>query len=213
VKKLIWIVALSFEANCTFAQRYYTNESAGSIMFVAGFNSSRLLTDTADNPGLKTPLAGLMYSYYPKGQFNISIGAIYAAKGYKQEKLHESHRYFYVDIPLYVQYKLSDDIRFDLGGQCSLFTASATSYLDGSSQQGAKTVWGSQSLIKNDLGIVGGVDIKLGDNFDLTAHYSRSFAAFQNKTGFDSFELHLHFYMVKFYQHGSKKEEPMQETK
>jgi hypothetical protein len=203
MKKIVAALACSFFAMSGFAQRYYTNEPSGAILFVAGFNTSRLHTDTAKYTSVKTPMGGLLYSRVLSGKFNVNFGGIYVAKGYNNEKEYAKHRYFYVDIPLYAQYKASDDIRFDLGAQYSIFTNAVTTNTNG----GTHRVSGSASLKPADYGFMAGIDAKLNTSLDITARYTRSLSSFKGEPGFSSLELHIHYYMLTFYGHGKRKEE------
>lgn len=193
-----------------YCQRYYTNEPSGAILFAAGLNNSRTLHDTASYASVKTPLGGLLYSRVINDRFNLDMGVMYAAKGYNYEKYHTKNRFFYIEIPLYAQYKLSEDVRFDLGAQYSIFTSGISTFPNGDTGSGKDHVSINDSPDDNYYSMIAGVDIKLNDHFDLTAHYTRSLETFQNKVGFDSFELHLHYYMLRFYGHGKKEETPGQ---
>lgn len=194
-----------------FSQRYYTSDPSGSIIFMAGLNSSNLITDTAKHASVKTPLGGLMYSFIASEKFNVNLGANYIAKGYKNEKLHQKHRYFYVDIPLYVQYKPGPDLRIDLGAQYSIFTNATTTLLDGDKKGGQNTIRHNEPLKSHDPALLAGIDLKITDDFDLAARYTRSFSTFKKEAGFSSFQLHIHYHMLKFYGRGKKKEEAPQQ--
>jgi hypothetical protein len=207
---LIALFIISLAALQASAQKYYTSDPSGSIIFAAGFNNSSLLTDTADHASIKTPFAGLMYNHVISERFNLNMGVSYIAKGYKNEKLHMKHRYFYAEMPVYLQYKLGDDIRFDIGAQYSLFTNATTTYLDGDKDGGQNSIHDNIALKRTDPSAMLGAELKISDSFDLAARYTRSFSSFKKELGFSSFQLQLHYRMISFYGHGRKKEDAPQ---
>jgi hypothetical protein len=194
----------------SLAQTYYSSDPASAILFCGGITSSNVLNDTASSNNVVSLMGGLKYRIILSEKFNLNLGAVYTGKGYKREKPIQKFRYYYLDIPLYLQYHLVQDVRIDLGAQYSVFSMGNITVIDDSKSSGVNHQRIS-ALRPNDYGLRAGINIKMHDNFDLAAQYYLSLSALQKAASpgdFSVFNVHLQYYMVKFYNRGKKKDDP-----
>jgi hypothetical protein len=206
MKKVLLLPVLFFIALTCYSQKYYSADPTSSILFNVGISSSAFVNDTAKFARLVGYTGGLMYSKAISEKFNVYLAGMYSLKGYKRESPVEKHRHYFLDIPLYFQFKPSPDIRFDLGAQYSLFSFSTVTILDGAKSNGFNTIRNNKKLGSSPYSGLAGIDIRLHDNFDMAARYT--FSLSKKADGmFSIFELQLHYYMIQFYNKGKVKEE------
>src|ERR1700746_2281292 len=95
----------SFSFVCS-SQIVYTNKETSKFSFTVGMTSSNLLKDTVHyKPGILFN-GGFMYSVSLSDHFNIAANLLYTGKCFKNDSPIIKYRYFYMDVPLYLQYKI-----------------------------------------------------------------------------------------------------------
>ena len=135
---------------------------------------------------------------------------LYSGKGVKTEAPIVKYRYFYADIPLYLQYNVNDNIRFNFGGQYSIFTNAVASQIDGSNSSGVNNI--KLNNIKNtDYGFLFGLEADLNDRLAICGRYTISGSTFfeKNKTNFGVFNLTFNYNLHTGYKQifGTKSDE------
>jgi len=142
--------------------------------------SSNLLKDSVKyRPGIFFG-GGFVYTVSLSERFNVGLEALYTGKAFNRESPIIKYRYFYLDIPLYLQYKLGENIRFNLGGQYSGATNSKIIQLNSVSKSGVNVQ--TYSNIKGgDPAFLAGLEVDLAENLSLMARYTVSTSTFFNK--------------------------------
>lgn len=208
--KRIFLAFVLLSAGLTgFAQKYYSSDPTSAIVFSGGITSSNVLNDSVTpSSSVIALMGGLNYRLMLSEKLSLNAGLLYAGKGYKREKPEEKYRYYYLDLPLYLQYHVVPDVKIDLGAQYSVFSMGNVTVLDDSKSSGVNHKRIS-ALKPNDYGLLAGLNLSMGKNFDLAAHYYLSLSAFQKAFSpgdFSVFNVQLQYYMVKFYNARKKKE-------
>ncbi len=176
----------------------YSNKVYSTFSFTVGMTSSRLLNDTITyRPGILCS-GGFMYTIVLSDKLNIGLELLYTGKAFRTESPITKFRYFYVDVPVYLQYKLGDNIRFNMGGQYSTFTNSKIVLLDQTSANGVN-VQPYNNIKPADVSFLAGVELDLNENFALATRYTISSSAFFDKTqvSFGVFQLSLNYVVYR----------------
>ena len=188
------ILLICFYSSHSFSQDIYSSKESSRFSFTAGMTSTTLLKDTFGyKPGILCN-GGFMYSLAISEKFNVVGNLLYTGKSLKNDSPIIKYRYFYIDLPIYLQYQLSDNIRLNLGGQYSWFTNSKAIVIDGSNSTGVN-VEKSGSLKESDYGFLAGAEIDLNHAISLAARYTLSGSTFfeMNKINFGVFQFSFNY--------------------
>lgn len=199
MKKILTLIMCSWLTIAGYGQKYYSGNPTSSIFLQGGMTSSDLVHNGQSSRRIVSPTAGLMYSFSAHKKINVNLGLQLAGRGFQTDKPIAKHRFYYFDVPFYLQYKLSDDLRFDLGAQYSTFISGRSTVLDGNKSNGITKIKAGSALIPKEVAGFLGVEFRVFDSVDLSARYVLSLDAFQNQPSFNSIELRLSYTMVSFY--------------
>ena len=192
-KVIVATVLLCLFSFTTFSQ-VYSNKESSTFSFTLGMTSSNLIKDTvAHKPGILCN-AGFIETVVLSDRFNIGLEVLYTGKAFKDDARTVKYRYFYLDVPLYLQYKASESIRFNLGAQFSQFVNSKIVVIDGAAATGIN-VKPYNNIKPADYSFLAGAEIDLNDNIVLAARYTISTSTFFEKKGtnFGVFQCSLNF--------------------
>ncbi len=189
-----------FSFNVT-GQEVYTNKESSVFSFTGGMTSSNLIKDSVQYRPDISASAGFVYTVVLTDELNIGIEALYTGKAFRNESPIIKYRFFYIDVPLYLQYKLGDNIRFDLGAQYSTFTNSKIIVIDQASNSGVNSKEFA-SIKGADYGFLAGAEIDLSENISLTTRYTISGSTFfeKDQVNFGVFQLSLKYTVYRSYK-------------
>ncbi len=190
------LVLCLFSFNVT--AQVYSNEPSSTFSFTIGMTSSNLLKDSVKYKSGILFSGGFIYTVVLNEKLNIGLELLYTGKSFKSETGITKFRYFYVDVPLYAQFKLGENIRFNLGAQYSIFTNSKIIKIDQNSSTGVNI--NSYNNIKpSDVGVLFGAEIDLSKNLALTARYTMSASTFydSNQINFGVFQFSLNYVVFR----------------
>ena len=114
---IIWV--LCFFSRTVFSQDVYSNKESATFSFTLGLTSSDLYHDTINYSQGILFNGGLVYTLTFSDKLNAGIELSYTGKSVKKDNPIIKYRFGYIDIPLYLQYKISDGIRANIGVQYS----------------------------------------------------------------------------------------------
>jgi len=188
------ILLICFYSSHSFSQDIYSSKESSRFSFTLGMTSTSLLKDTF---GYKSGIlfnGGFMYSVAVSEKFNVGANLLYTGKSLKNDSPIIKYRYFYIDLPIFMQYQLSDNIRINLGGQYSWHTNSKVIVIDGSNSTGIN-IEKSGSIKDNDYGFLAGAEIDLNHAISLAARYTLSGSTFfeKNKINFGVFQFSINY--------------------
>lgn len=179
----------------------YSNKPFSKFSFTVGLTTSDLIKDSINYaPGILFN-GGFIYSLTLSDKLNANIELLYSGKAIKIDEPIIKFRYYYVDIPLYAQIKLSENIKGNVGGQFSKFTNSTVTILDGTSTNGVNAL--KHKNIKDmDYVFLLGAEFDLNDNLTLEVRYSLSASTFfeKNKANFSVFQVSFNYTAIKTYR-------------
>ncbi len=178
----------------TFSQ-VYSNRESSTFFFTVGMTSTNLLNDTMKyKPGILCN-GGFIYTVVLSDKLNVGGELLYTGKSFKGiDDPVVKYRYFYLDVPLYLQYKLGDNIRFNLGGQYSVFTNSKVVVVDVRNKNGVD-IRPYNNIKPSDVSLIVGTEIDLAENIALAVRYSLSLStlAKTDQIGFGVFQLSFNY--------------------
>jgi len=201
LKALIAIVVLSFFSIPVFSQDVYSSKPSSTFFFTLGFTSSRLINDTNSYKSGILFNGGFIYTVSATDKLNIALELLYTGKGLKQDSPLIKYRYYYIDLPLYVQLKLGENIRFNIGTQYSTFVNSQVVYIDVSKKNGINIE--THTAIKNtDYGFLLGTEIDITKTIAIAARYTISGSTFfeKNQVNFGVFQLSFNYAAFRTYK-------------
>ncbi|MCW3072838.1 MAG: hypothetical protein JWO44_2728 [Bacteroidetes bacterium] len=182
------------------AQTYSSKESS-ILSFTAGVTSSNLVNDSVHfKPGILFH-GGLAYALMLNDRLNAGIELQYTGKAFKNESPIIKYRYYFVDIPLYLQVKAGGSIRFNVGVQYSIATNSQMVTIDPSRANGVNAIK-INALKATDYGFLGGIEFDISKDLSIGARYSISASTFfqKNEPNFGVFQLSLKYSPVRTHQ-------------
>lgn len=176
------------------AQVIYSNKESSTFSFTVGMTNSNLINDSIKYRTGTLFNGGFIYTIVLSDKLNVGLEALYTGKAFKNESPIIKYRYFYVDVPLYLQYKLSESVRFNLGAQYSTFTNSKIIILDGASSGGVK-IQPYTNIKPADVGVLFGAEVDLTQNLSLAARYTLSTSTFfqKNSINFAVFQVSFNY--------------------
>jgi opacity protein-like surface antigen len=207
-KESIGVILFFFLVTPGSAQIVYSNKESSRFSFTAGMTSTKLLHDTVSyRPGIGFG-GGFRYSIVLNNKLNVGLEAMYTGKSFKTESSTIKYRFFYIDLPLYLQYKLGESIRFNFGGQVSTYTNSKVVVLDGTNKNGVN-VQNSTGIKAIDYSVLAGAEFDLTDDIAFGFRYNLSTSTFlaHDKPNFSVFEVSLNYVVYRSYRHLGKSPE------
>ncbi|MGZ4061264.1 MAG: outer membrane beta-barrel protein, partial [Bacteroidia bacterium] len=189
-KRIAFVIVICFFSSFCFSQVVYSNKESSKFSFTVGLTSANLLKDSVHyQPGILFN-GGFMYAVTLSDRFNIAANLLYTGKSFKNDSPIIKYRYYYLDLPLYLQYKIGENIRINLGGQYSNYTNSRMIVIDGSKVNGTDALKAG-SIKDVDYGILGGAEVDISENLSLAARYTMSASTFfgKNKINFGVFQF------------------------
>ena len=190
-----------FLSNTLFSQVVYSNKASSVFSFTIGLTASDLLKDSINYSTGILFNGGFVYSLMLSDKINLNAELLYAGRAVKTDKPITKYRYYAADIPLYMQYKLNENIRVNVGGQFSKFINATITTLDGSNANGVHTR--KYKNIKNeDYSFLLGGEIDLNKNLTIGARYLLSASTFfeKGKPNFGVFQLSFNYSVIRTYK-------------
>jgi hypothetical protein len=193
VRKTFFISFFCFLTTASNAQ-VYSNKESSTFSFTLGMTSSNLINDSVKYNSAILFTAGFMYTVVISEKFNLGLELLYTGKSFKDANKIIKYRYFYIDVPLYLQYKLSESVRLNIGAQYSSFTNSKIIVIDSDANSGVK-IKPYNNIKPSDVGVLAGVEINLNQNFSIAARYTLSASTFfeEKNTNFGVFQFSLNY--------------------
>jgi hypothetical protein len=200
IKILLFLLLFPYFSNFLNAQ-VYTNTPSSKFSCTIGLTASDLINDSSNYSTGILFNAGFVYSLRLSEKLNVNIELLYSGKAVKTETPIVKYRYFYADIPLYLQYNFNDNSRANIGGQYSIFTNSIVSQIDGSSANGVNNIK-YENIKNNDYGFLLGAEIDCTEKLTLTARYTLSSSTFfeKNQPNFGIFNLAFRYTLSSTYK-------------
>ncbi|MCW3102221.1 MAG: hypothetical protein JWO09_661 [Bacteroidetes bacterium] len=192
---------LLLPGRATLSAQTYSNKESSILSFTAGVTSSNLLNDSIHfKPGILFH-GGLAYALMLNEKLNAGIELQYTGKAFKNESPIIKYRYYFVDIPLYLQLKLGGSIRVNAGVQYSIATNSQMVTIDPSKASGVNAI-NINALKQTDYGFLGGLEFDISKEIAVSARYSISASTFfqKNEPNFGVFQLSLKYSPIRTYQ-------------
>jgi hypothetical protein len=113
------------------------------------------------------------YAMWLNDRLNLGIDLLYSGRSVKKDSPIIKYRFGYLSIPIYLQYKFSENFRLNLGIDYSKFLNSQYSFIDGSKKNGMH-IQSFSSNLDNDYGVLGGIEMDLKKDFTIAARYTYS---------------------------------------
>jgi hypothetical protein len=210
IKSLAVLVVCCLFSISVFSQTVYSNKESSTFSFTVGLTSSNLFHDTIGYSSDIYFNAGFMYTVVCSDKLNVGIEVLYTGKAVKKELPLTKYRFTYIDLPIYLQYKFSENIRANLGIQYSKLIDSQYSYLDGSNASGMH----SKSLdtrLGNDYGVLLGAEIDITKNITIAGRYTLSTKSFLDKASpyFGVFQFSISYVAFRSYKQFFHKKESL----
>jgi hypothetical protein len=199
-KTLIILFVFSFFKSSIVAQTY-SNKESSIFSFTVGMTSSNLIKDSVSYKAGIWFNGGVAYSVMLNKHINAEVELLYAGKSFKTESPIVKYRHYFVDIPLFAQINLSENIRVNIGGQYSIATHSKYVISDTVSGTGVKS-YKMDILKSNDYGFLAGVEFDLNSQIALGARYTISGSTFfeKNAINFGVFQFSVKYSPIKTYK-------------
>lgn len=194
-KALIVLLVLSFYKKQTFSQIVYSNKETANVSFVVGLTNSNLYNDTIAYKSGNLLNAGFGYAFRLSDKTKIAAEFLLSAKAFRKDNPIVKYRFGFLDVPIYLQFHLSDDFKLNLGVQYSKYLFSQYAFIDGSKKTGVhvKTL---TSGIDNDIALLGGLEFNFLKNFNFGLRYTLSTNSFvKGKSYFGVFQASLRYYV------------------
>ncbi|MDF2436705.1 MAG: hypothetical protein K0Q95_1081 [Bacteroidota bacterium] len=200
-KKALAVSSVLFILSRPLSAQTYSNKESSILSFTVGMTSSNLINYPVKFRSGILFNGGLVYSLMLNDKFNVGIEALYTGKGFKNESPIIKYRYFFADIPLYLQLKVGGAIRFNLGGQYSIATSGHQILLDPSKENGVRSEKVSP-LRTSDYGILGGMEVDLSKQISVGARYTISGSTFfeQDNFNFGVFQFSFKYSPIRTYK-------------
>lgn len=179
----------------------YSNKESSILSFSVGLTNSNLINSPTHYKSGTLCNAGLVYNLMLTERFNAGIELLYTGKAFKNDSPIIKYRYFYADIPLYLQVNLSNSIRINAGAQYSIATNSLMATIDPSNANGVHQ--GKIAAIKPvDYGFLAGIEIDVSKQLALGARYTLSGSTFFEKdaVNFGVFQFSIKYSPVRTYR-------------
>lgn len=183
-KSFLTVNLLLLITRLSFSQTVYSSKEQSTFSFNIGMTSTGVYRDTISYFQGILFNGGVNYLLAFSDKSNIGIECLYSGKAFKRSSPIIKYRFTYVDIPVYYQYKFSENIRADIGVQYSKYLTSQYYYLDGSKSTGVHKE-PLATKFGDDFGVLIGTELGLTKNFFMGLRYSLSANSFlDNKSAY-----------------------------
>jgi len=179
-KALTFLLVLCVYTTSLSAQTVYSNKEYSRFGIAIGLTSSNLYNDTVGYASGILFNGGFFYNLSLNDKLNVGLELLYSGKSVKKESPIIKYRFYYVDIPLFIQYKFSENIRAEIGVQYSKYINSKFLYIDGSKKSGMH-VQSLSSNIDNEYSMLLGAEFDVLKDFKVGARYTYSLKPFIGK--------------------------------
>lgn len=173
IKALTFLLVLFLYANFSKSQTVYSNKEYARLGVFVGMTSSNLYRDTINYSSGIFVSGGLNYSMWLNDKLNLGVDLMYSGRSVKKESPIIKYRFGYLSVPVYLQYKFSENFRLNLGFEYSKFLNSQYSFIDGSKTSGMH-IQSFSSNLDNDYGAFGGIEIDVKKDFTFATRYTYS---------------------------------------
>ena len=172
----------------------YSNKESSTFSFTLGMTSSNLIKDSIKYKTAILFTGGFIYTVVLTEKVNVGLELLYTGKSFKDADKIIKYRYYYIDVPFYLQFKLSESVRLNLGAQYSSFTNSKIIVIDPDGKAGVNSK-PYNNIKPSDIGILGGIEINLNKNVSAAARYTLSASTFfeEKNTNFGVFQFSLNY--------------------
>lgn len=198
LKKTVVLFAVICSFQTLSVAQTYSNKTSSILGFSVGLTSSNLINDSIHYKSGILYSGGLAYSVMLNNRFNVAIEANYIGKAFKSDSPIIKHRYYFLEIPVYAQINLGENMRINAGIQYAIATNAQLVTLDDSKANGVR--FDNVPNIKTaDYGILAGFEFDAGKSVGLGLRYSLSGSTFLEKhgTNFGVFQLSLKYFPIK----------------
>lgn len=179
----------------------YTNYPSVTVAPLIGITSTNLYNDSISyKPGILFS-GGFYTGIRLHEKLDLGIELSYTGKAVKTDDPLTKYRFYYVDLPVYLQYKPIPGFRINFGGQYSKFTNSQITNIDGSTSSGSKTE--KYINIKDqDFAFMAGADIDINEKLSVGARYTLSTSTFIDPQliNFGVFSLSFKYVLYRSYR-------------
>lgn len=167
MRYVIVLVAILFSLHQIKAQN---KEVVTSL--TGGISFGKLVSDQ-EREYLKMPFVGLNFGFPLSPKATLNAGAMFNIRGEKTTIPFQKWRYSYIELPLFVQVEVLEDLRFEVGGRGSYLQKYEFGELNGSSNSGIGYIDLEKPEVFN-FGFVFGLHSKLSENLSMYLRYDRS---------------------------------------
>lgn len=199
IKKVVVIVGLLIICMNVNAQTY-SNKPSSILSFSAGLTSSNYYVDSLS---FKTGIlfyGGFSYSIVLNERLNVALDLAYTGKGFKTTSPIVKYRCYFVELPIYAQIKLGENIRINAGAQVSYATNSNRISIDQTKTNGVRSDQ-IDNPVDFDYAILAGAEFDISKDIGIGARYSYSPLALPDGSGgFGCFQLHVKYSPIKTYK-------------
>jgi hypothetical protein len=212
-KRIIFcFIFCAFYSNI-FSQKVYSNRESYILSFAPGINSSDLYRDTINYSQGIFFSGGLINTFVLSKRINASVGILYTGKSVKKDAPIIKYHFEYLELPLYIQYKLSESIKVNTGFQYSKYLNSQFIFLDGSRHNGLHSKSLSSNMY-NDYSVLVGAEFNLSKNVSIEGRYTLSLKSlYKNTPYFGMFQLSFNCALYKGYRQFFHKKEQTDNVK
>jgi hypothetical protein len=205
-KVLIVLFLLSFFVKGVYSQTYYSNKESSTFSFTLGLTSTGLYNDTISYQQGILFNGGFVYTHIITDKTNIGVELLYSGMAVKSSSPIIKYRFGYIDIPVYFQYKFSDNFLANIGIQYSKYMSSKYYYLDGSHAGGVHPE-PLATKMGDDVAVLAGIELGLSKNLFIAGRYTLSTNPFFDKASpyFGVFQLSFRYVVFRGFQQSDKK--------
>ena len=180
-KLFVLFLGICCASQLSFSQTVYSDKEQSTFSFTIGMTSTGCFRDTIKYSQGVLFNGGFDYIISVTDKSNIGIEGLFSGNAFKTSSPFVKYRFGFVDLPLYYQYKISNNIRTDFGVQYSKLITSQYYYLDGSKNTGVHKE-PLKTNIGDDVRVLAGIEFGIAKNLFVNARYTVSANSFLNST-------------------------------
>ncbi len=118
-KLFVLFLGICCASQLSFSQTVYSDKEQSTFSFTIGMTSTGCFRDTIKYSQGVLFNGGFDYIISVTDKSNIGIEGLFSGNAFKTSSPFVKYRFGFVDLPLYYQYKISNNIRTDFGVQYS----------------------------------------------------------------------------------------------
>jgi len=200
-KKVSIVILVLFLFSAKLFSQTYSNKVGSSYGFTLGLTSTNLVNDSVKYKSGILFSGGFAFAIALNDRLNIGAEIVYTGKAFKNDSPIIKYRYYYVDVPVYLEIELSESFRINAGGQYSKFINSQRVVLDGRTLSGSHTYL-YDNIKDQDYSLLLGTEIDLNTNFALGVRYTLSGSTLfeKNKPNFGVLLVNLKYTGYRSYR-------------